>query len=45
MILILLAYLLKKFGPKLKLNTLLQKPQYSMVLQPVKVQNTMLFLK
>jgi hypothetical protein len=42
MILLLLAYLLKKFGPKLKMTTLLQNPQYSMVLQPIKVQNTRL---
>lgn len=40
MVLLLLAYLFKRFGHKLKLKTLLQKSQYSMALQPVKVQNT-----
>lgn len=39
MILLLLTYLLKRFGHKLKLKALLQKSQYSMVLQPAKVQN------
>ena len=39
MVLLLLTYLLKKFGHKLKLKTLLQRPQYAMALQTVKVQN------
>jgi hypothetical protein len=39
MVLLLLTYLLKKIGHKLKLKALLQKPQYSMALQTVKVQN------
>jgi hypothetical protein len=39
MVLLLLTYLLKKFGHKLKLKALLQKPQYLMALQPVKVQS------
>ena len=39
MVLLLLMYLLKKFGHKLRLKPLLQKPQYSMALQTVMVQN------
>jgi hypothetical protein len=39
MILLLLTYLFKKFGHKLKLNSLLQRSRYSFVLQSVKTQN------
>ncbi|MDB5089901.1 MAG: hypothetical protein JWR09_3895 [Mucilaginibacter sp.] len=39
MILLLLTYLFKRFGHKLKLKALLQKSQYSMTLQPVMAQN------
>jgi len=39
MILLLLTYLYKKFGHKLKLNELLQRNRYTRALQPVKVQN------
>jgi hypothetical protein len=39
MVLLLLTYLFKRFGYKLKLKALLQRPQYSMALQTVKIQN------
>ncbi len=45
MILLLLTYLFKKFGHKLKLGALLQKPRYAMALQPIRVQNVSVIQK
>lgn len=41
MILLLLTYLLKKFGHKLKFNTLFQKSRFLMTLQPIAIPKTM----